>query len=491
MITRVVFDQVRAIYPSARLTDTDSYIIAKCPLNPEHRIFFGRYGPGPVCEGGCALEEVEAAQERQNERARRTAREMNGQENGPQQEEPEWLKAPSQGDAEPSGEARRQDPIKSALLAGWHNLTPEDLRNDPPPQAFVWKPRIPAGQVTVLSGPGGSTKTTLLTNVAVCRALGLSFLDGTQPTEGETVILSTEDRLEDYRRKLAALRVELGADFNAERVAARVHFVDLSGVPIRMVAAEYGQYKPTSLPDLLAEVILERAPKADLIVLETVSRLAGGAETNESLSILVEAAQRLCKLTGAAVVLVHHVSQDAGRRGVADQYAGRGGSALSDNARSSLVLTHLTADNLKQYAPGATPSPQEMERLLVFAQPKSNGAKGAPALLLERHGNDHGPVLRLASLQRHRTESEAERIERLRGVVERLTGRGVAVSRTTLRDYTQDVGVSKDDLGKLVTEALAARALTETKRPGRGGGMQLLPAARQPIPERPDWRPDP
>src|SRR5262249_28736761 len=153
-------------------------------------------------------------------------------------------------------------------------------------------------------------KTTLITAVAVCRALGKPFLDGTAPSAGVTVILSTEDRLEDYRRKLAALRVEMGADFDPELVAEHVHFVDLSGVSIRMVRAEYGQYEPTSLPDVLAAVICEKAPKADLIVLETVSRLAGGAETNESLSILVESAQRLCKLTGAAVVLVHHVSQD-------------------------------------------------------------------------------------------------------------------------------------------------------------------------------------
>jgi hypothetical protein len=384
---------------------------------------------------------------------------------------------PANDNQETGVEARLASKIRNA----WHCFTPEELLEDPPPQSFIWKPRIPAGQVVVLSGPGGSNKTTLITAVAVYRALGQPFLDGTTPAPGQTVILSTEDRLEDYRRKLAALRVEMGASFDPKRVAEQVHFVDLGGEPIRMVEAEYGQYKPTALPDALATVIRERAPDADLIVLETVSRLAGGAETNESLSILVEAAQRLCKLIGAAVVLVHHVSQDAGRRGVADQYAGRGGSALGDNARSSMVLTRLTRENLKQYAPNAKLADSELERLLVFTQPKSNGAQAAPPLILERHGNEHGPVLQLANLATQRAESEAEKIERLRDLVERLTLRGIIVTERKLRGYTADLGVGEKAIGRLVTEAEATGAISRRSRPGRGGGEQLI---ANPKPER-------
>jgi RecA-family ATPase len=266
----------------------------------------------------------------------------------------------------------------------------------------------------------------------------------------------------------------MGASFDPKRVAEQVHFVDLGGEPIRMVEAEYGQYKPTVLPDALAAVIRERAPDADLIVLETVSRLAGGAETNESLSILVEAGQRLCKLTGAAVALIHHVSQDAGRRGVADQYAGRGGSALGDNARSSMVLTRLTRENLKQYAPNAKLADSELERLLVFTHPKTNGAPAAPPLILERYGNEHGPVLRLAKLATQRAESVAEKIEHLRALVERLTTQRISVSERTLRGYIADLDIPKHEIGRLVTEAEAAGAISRQRRPGRGGGEQLI-----------------
>jgi RecA-family ATPase len=375
--------------------------------------------------------------------------------------------------------------IKRAIEKAWHSFTTEELLKDPPPQEFIWKPRIPSGQVSILSGPGGSNKTTLITAVAVCRALGLTFLDGTVPKEGVTVILSTEDRLEDYRRKLASLRLEMGSNFKADLVAKRVHLVDLAGESIRMVKSEFGQYHPTVLPDALADVVHEKATRADLIVLETVSRLAGGAETNESLSILVESAQRLCKLTGAAVVLVHHVSQDAGRRGVAGQYVARGGSALGDNARSSMVLTRLTEENAKQYAPGSDLSDSGMERLLVFSHPKCNGAKAATALLLERWDNEHGPVLRLADLSTRRAESDAEKIENLRELADRLTAQGVIVTARILRDYIEELGVAKHAIGKLIIEARVAGAIRVEPRKGKGLGEQII---ANPKPERrPDW----
>src|SRR6266851_2376114 len=148
------------------------------------------------------------------------------------------------------------DPVSAAILDAWQDFTPDELRTDPPPALYVWKPRIPAGRVILLNATGGSYKTTLLTNLAACRAMGRPFLDGSQPTEGETVIFSAEDNREDYMRKLAALRQEWGEAFDADRIAARFHIIAVGGLlDMRLVATEYGQCRITSLPDKLAEVI--------------------------------------------------------------------------------------------------------------------------------------------------------------------------------------------------------------------------------------------
>jgi len=223
------------------------------------------------------------------------------------------------------------------------------------------------------------------------------------PEEGETVILTTEDRIDDYHRKIAALRVHLGADFDAGLVASRLHFIDLAGTPVRFVASERGEmFIPTDHVDILAEVLRELAPRADWITLETVSRLTGGIENNSSLSILVEATQRLCKLTGprVAATLVAHVSQDAARNGTADAYSSRGGSALGDNGRSSMVLTGLNENNVEKFAPGVEIDPEQMKRLIVFAHPKGNGTPPTEPVILQRHSTPYGPVLELADLER-------------------------------------------------------------------------------------------
>ena len=316
------------------------------------------------------------------------------------------------------GHARRKLLSDSILI-----FTPDDLTSPPPVQQFILYPYIPAGTVTTLAGPGGSSKTTLLTYLAVCRALGIPFFGQALPTRGRTAIFTTEDGKNDYHRKLSALRHELGDLFDPEAVSRNVALFDLPGVPVRLVESNRGNFCPTALADDLAAVVVERLPGTDLIIMETVSRLAGGMETNESLSILVEAAQRLCKLARCAVLLVAHVSQEAGRQGFTDAYTARGGSALGDNGRSTIILTGLNENNRKLYAPDADLKKEDFKRLLVLAHPKCNYAPTADPILLQRVQTPFGPVLSPATL-RAKNVDPAEQANRLREVIATLTTKG-------------------------------------------------------------------
>jgi RecA-family ATPase len=346
------------------------------------------------------------------------------------------------------------------------------LNADPPPPRFVLYPYIPVESVTVLAGPGASNKTTLTTYLAVCRALGLPFF-GLPVPEGKTAILTTEDSREDYLRKLAALRVELGDAFDAKRIAERVTLFDLPGHPVRLVEAERGTYRPTAFADDLATVLHEKAPGADLLIMETVSRLAGGIETNESLSILVEATQRVCRLAGVATQLVAHVGQETARLGVADAYAPRGGSAMGDNGRSTMILTRITKANRKEYAPGIELTADDYERLRVLVHAKSNHARSAKPLLLECHATQHGPVLRAAMLGATAIDREANtqaQIERLCHVVAELTAQGVDVTERKLRPRKDQIGCTERELDPLLAEAVASGKLRIPDRRTRGGG---------------------
>jgi hypothetical protein len=367
-------------------------------------------------------------------------------------------------------ETAAASPARHLLVDSLRRFTIEDLTTPPPRQQFILHPYIPAGVVTTLAGPGGSSKTTLLVHIAACRALGLPFFGGPLPRRGRTAILTTEDGRDDFLRKLAAIRCEIGDAFDAAAVAENVILLDLAGIPVRLVESEHGNLRPTVLADELSAVLGEHAAGCDLVIAETVSRLAGGVETNESLSILVESGQRVCRLTGAAVMFVAHTSQEAARSGSTDAYTPRGGSALGDNGRSTLVLTRLREKMVETFAPHTDISSEMLERLLVLNHAKSNGAPAAPPLILERASTPFGPVLRRANL-RPRTEDADARIDRLVGVITDLSAKGIAATQRKLReDYSAEIGCPTKRIGRLLDDAVAAGRLRVSDTILRGGG---------------------
>ena len=370
---------------------------------------------------------------------------------------------------------RRGAPKTDALRTAWHTLTAADLEAEPLPQEYVATPRIPLGKVCQLAATGGTGKTTYTASLAIRRALGLSDLDGSPLRQGETVIVTGEDGALDYQRKFAALRLEMGPAFDSARIAGRVHIEDVSGIPgTELVHSDFGQLVITRVPDDLGRLVKERAPLADLIIIETISRFGAG-ETNEAHALLVKACEQLVRLTGAAVLLVGHVSQAAARAGLTDQHVGRGGTAGSDNSRSVMAMSHLTAENLAKFAPGAHLSDGDMERYVVLTHPKSMGPK-APPMLLERLANDYGPVFRMANLTVQGTRSMDARFQQLLNVVTKKVAAGLDVTETKLRDLHDDFGLSERAMRRLVDDAIEKGVLRQEKgKVVRGGAHPLLP----------------
>ncbi len=299
---------------------------------------------------------------------------------------PSFLEAAQRQVAEAAGAAIERVPHDR-----FRSFTAADVASDPPRVRFLWQDLLPAGKVAVLSGVGGGGKTSLAVGLAIHRATGRPYL-GRSVREGRTVIVSTEDGTEDYLRKLAAWR-EVLADLECDQVAECVSFFDLSGVPFSLVTSEFGQARVSAATDELADAIKLKSPGADLIIMETISRLGGGDESNGSMSALVVAAERLALLTGAAVLLIGHVSKAAGRENINDQHAARGGSAITDNARSALVLSRLDAEQATKLL-GFTPSDAELGELLLLNPAKGNASPRQRPMVLERLPTPWGLALR-------------------------------------------------------------------------------------------------
>jgi RecA-family ATPase len=73
-----------------------------------------------------------------------------------------------------------------------------------PPQRWHVADLIPAANVTILSGDGGTGKSQLALQLAVATAIGGDWL-GLQPEFGKSLFVSAEDEIEEVHRRLARI----------------------------------------------------------------------------------------------------------------------------------------------------------------------------------------------------------------------------------------------------------------------------------------------
>ncbi len=370
------------------------------------------------------------------------------------------------------------------LLKRWITFDAKQLAADPPAKEFIWAGRIPLGDVGTFAAAGGAGKTALLTGLAIHRAVGKPFL-GRAVRQGTTVIVTAEDGREDYLRKIAAWRSCL-PDLDLGAVARHVHLIDLAGVPFKLIAPQHGEYVSTAHVQMLADAVRTRARDADLIVIETVSRV-GGDESNHAMSALVCASETLARLTGASVLLVAHVSQEAARRNIGDAHAPRGGTAIGANGRYTITLTGLPDDQVEEMLPGVTLSPQRQAELSVLRVPKINPAPKQDPMVLQIVPTRWGLILRqhdpgVAQLPEERQANLRRSLgENLRALAQRVASAGDALTASKLSAglYKQVPGLRKDDVTAAVLAAVEDGYLHREPRSGHGGGHALLPGEKR------------
>jgi hypothetical protein len=353
----------------------------------------------------------------------------------------------------------------------------DELNTDPEPVTCIW-PGIPdePGKVAAFVGSGGLGKSALTAGVAVHRALGLDFLG--RPTKpGATIIITKEDSRADYRRKLAAQRVTLGGQFDAQKVADRIILLDLVGDPSMLVASSNGSTATVNekLVELLADAIHTAGTDADLIVLETASRLTP-SEDNTGMSALVSACELLGRLTRCSVLLVHHTGKENARNGVADSYTGRGGSSLADNARAVMVLTAYPKDQKARDRLGVALPDEAADDALVLFVPKLNGARPPTPLVIEKVSTPWALTLRAfdrealeraeAAAHRHRVNEGVSDVARL---VDAACRGGQTVTRRAIEKREVD-GIDAETyplelLKEVLAQAFRFGALVEEPGP--------------------------
>jgi hypothetical protein len=220
----------------------------------------------------------------------------------------------------------------------------------PRKQEWVWRERIPRGEISLVEGNPGTNKSTLTLDLAARISTGRTMPDGSEGIKGGVLLLQTEDSI---AKTLVPRLDAAGADRSRISVTDR-----LLAIPDDVTAVE-------------KEVV---RMQAKLLVIDPLSAFLGRSVNNDqSVRQALEPLATLAERHGVAVVAVRHLNKSQGQRAM---YRGLGSIGIVAVARS-------------QFACG--PSPKD-SNLRVLAHSKSTGSPLAPSLLYEPVAAENGAV---------------------------------------------------------------------------------------------------
>jgi RecA-family ATPase len=370
--------------------------------------------------------------------------------------------------------------IRADLAAG-----PEAIDEATGPEFIV--DSILPGCGANLAGSGGTSKTTLAIIEGVHIVGGGRLYSREVIKQAPCILITAEDGARHARyilQRVLADALSIGAI--SERGA---HWAKLG---IKAVAWPRASFGPVATVDrdgnlsrstvFDALLNLLRPMNPAMVTLDPLALLGPGERFGNDADAFVaamahEAAQQL----GACVQFVDHVSQSVARGGIVDQYAARGGSAKTDNARLARQLVRVKQGDLPRDLPAAV-QPEDIERgrVMQLHWTKSNYSPIPPMQWLRRRGH-WIETLRATSTQEAQEARAAEHQRQRHADVERvLETISVAISRgehPTGRQL-EDQGVL-DHTGSPITRARIRAAIATAAAGGRLQTLPLPPEKRQ------------
>lgn len=231
---------------------------------------------------------------------------------------------------------------------------------------------------------GGTGKTTVALFEAVTLALGRELWGRMPDRQIRTLIVTREDGREILVARLREITysMQLSAG-ELEQVLENVQILDLSSVPFRLSrVVEDVVYPHSENLDRITQMLEAWGP--DWIIFDPlVSFGVGESRVNDAEQGLIEAFRILRNRLNCCVEGIHHSGKANAREKSLDQYAGRGGSALSDGCRMVAVMQPLTP--AEWYAATGTKL-DAGESGIVMALPKLSYSKPQEPIFIRRTG---------------------------------------------------------------------------------------------------------
>lgn len=259
------------------------------------------------------------------------------------------------------------------------------FEQEPPTLDFIW-PGFLSGTVGALVAPGATGKSfyALAAAISVAAAGEGGDLMRFGAKRGPVAYFAGEDPEPAIIRRLHAFGAHL--DAKARKAAADMLFIEpVLGSRLDVMNSAH------------AQAVIDRYAGCRLIVFDTLSRIHQLDEnSNGDMARLVSQLEYIAAQTGASILYLHHVSKASSRDGTGDQQqAGRGASALIDNARWCGFITKMTEAEAEKYSDRRYDTKpigrEDAWRFLRFGMSKQNYGPPEPDRWLERR--DGGVLL--------------------------------------------------------------------------------------------------
>lgn len=260
-----------------------------------------------------------------------------------------------------------------------------------PAPDHIWHSGPRAGEVGACIAAGGTGKSFAMLEIGCAVATGgrLNPL-GIEPTmHGDVLYFSFEDSPESLMERLQAIGQEIKSDKAAlKMLRERFHLYPLVGHAqedewniVKELVDNIIRWTKREHIDAEETDTTPRKTPVRLIVIDTFSRAHTLEEnSNEDMSTVLAALERLARATGAAVIYLHHASKMAALNGMGHtQQAARGAGAMIDNARFALFLSTMTPEQAKEWGDiHGNPVPEDERRnyVLLGMSKFNNGRQG-------------------------------------------------------------------------------------------------------------------
>lgn len=208
-------------------------------------------------------------------------------------------------EADQRPEGVREEPAPPERKSRISKIGPLDHAAAEPELVRSW---FGCGEYLRLSGEAGSGKTTLVADLSVRIAAGLSWR-GCDVLPGSVLWIEAEGA-RNLRTRIEAKCAELN--------------LKLDDLPLYMFAEPISLFLEREWQPLLDEIVAEVPAPIRLIVLDTQARVTAGGDENSAAdaAVVIRAVQAIIARTGAAVMFLHHLPHGADRARGSSAYLG-------------------------------------------------------------------------------------------------------------------------------------------------------------------------